>query len=244
MSAEPRYIAQKPGLRFGDRQLEVGEPVPLEPGRNYRGMLDRGEIAEVPQTLIGDGTIDASTVATNLHVLLADPEHVPEGWVHLRSVSDWLELEALARAAGLEPPVGSVESLRVEVDASALPQLLADYLANLSDAEFWAIAQTRGFGGMERGGAAEEGEPTKLTDAASTSVAPPAAETVVVAELPAGAGTTITIPTTLPETRAELAALCDSLHLEVKGTGSRGFQKESDFVAALETERARRAAHA
>lgn len=37
------YIACEP-LKFGDRTILPGEPVPVERGRNYRGMLQRGEI--------------------------------------------------------------------------------------------------------------------------------------------------------------------------------------------------------
>lgn len=42
------YVARKP-LRFGDRTLQPGESVPVEPGRDYRLMLRLGQIIEIPQ---------------------------------------------------------------------------------------------------------------------------------------------------------------------------------------------------
>lgn len=41
------YVARKP-LRFGDRTLQPGESVPVEPGRDYRLMLRLGQIIEIP----------------------------------------------------------------------------------------------------------------------------------------------------------------------------------------------------
>jgi hypothetical protein len=38
------YIANVP-LRFGDGWIHPGESVPVEPGRNYRALLQRGEIS-------------------------------------------------------------------------------------------------------------------------------------------------------------------------------------------------------
>lgn len=40
------FIANVP-LRFGDGWLHPGESVPVEPGRNYRAMLQRGQISAV-----------------------------------------------------------------------------------------------------------------------------------------------------------------------------------------------------
>lgn len=40
------FVAIQP-LKFGDGWLQPGEPVPVEKGRNYRMMLQRGEIAAV-----------------------------------------------------------------------------------------------------------------------------------------------------------------------------------------------------
>lgn len=42
------YIALK-NLRFGDGWLAPGDPVPVEPGRNYAGMVRTGLIADAPQ---------------------------------------------------------------------------------------------------------------------------------------------------------------------------------------------------
>jgi hypothetical protein len=46
MSAETPYVAQI-RLRFGDGFILPGEPVPVEPGRNYALMLSLGEISFV-----------------------------------------------------------------------------------------------------------------------------------------------------------------------------------------------------
>lgn len=48
MTTPSPYVARK-AFRFGDRTLQIGESVPVEPGRDYRLMLRLGQIAEIPQ---------------------------------------------------------------------------------------------------------------------------------------------------------------------------------------------------
>lgn len=48
LGVKPRYVAAK-HLRFGDRMLEPGERVPIEPGRDYGLMVHQGDISQVIQ---------------------------------------------------------------------------------------------------------------------------------------------------------------------------------------------------
>jgi hypothetical protein len=45
LGVEPRYVAVR-HIRFGDGMLKPGDPVPVEPGRDYGVMVHQGDIVQ------------------------------------------------------------------------------------------------------------------------------------------------------------------------------------------------------
>lgn len=201
---ETRYYAAVPGLRFGEEELAVGDPVPVEDGRDYTALIRRGDIVEaVPAA--------PSPVAPS------------PGWVDLAAV-DWYELVAAAAEMGLGPPepprtpssweelVAAGASLGIQPPAS-----LVDLNAVTTE-DLVALAVVHG----------HEALANATAEFAGAVATDPLADLVA-------------IPDPLPTTRAGLAEVCAEIGVTPIGTGSNNYVKESDYIAAIEAERARRA---
>lgn len=227
--SEQRYFAAVPGLLFGDRELEVGEPYPVEDGRDYAGMLRLGQISALRPATVG--AVDLPAVRDFDELLAEAVRHgliIPAHLVDLTSIT-WPELLECAADHGTAGAAEAIERMLRAYESEARLQ------AELESERARATAALRE---LERVAA-------ELRELQEQALAPQPASVADDARHtgPSGAEA-VEVPTTLPSTRAELEQLAAALAIQVKGTGARGFVKEADYVTAIEAERARRAAAA
>jgi len=214
-----RYVAIQ-RVKVGD-WVEPGQPVPILPGHRYDLLVRHGKIAEVPETPHEQpgGGPPAPLSEEEVRKAAADLgfDLVPTGTV------TGMTLEVTDSTIGVDLPIELLEQLAASRGFVLVPaQPITSEPATAPD-----IAPPAENVLSPEGGSLQD--PGKETAAGETEPTP--AAHAAVAE----------IPTTLPDTRAALQELANTLGLTVAGTGSKGYVKESDLVAAIEAERARRA---
>jgi len=167
--SEKQYVALKQ-LRLGDRTIQPGEDVPIEPGRSYHQMVSLGQIAEKPagtQRSLPDGAYAAVLLAGGT-VIFVDHEGQPTEVVYQgtqepdEAARGTLELE-LGQFAALvlfpddqEPVLVALSSLTWGDAAELLALKLqetetarADLVTQLTTATTAATEATKSTGGLQ-----------------------------------------------------------------------------------------------
>ena len=103
-------------MRFGDRLIAPGETVPAEEGRDYRGPLERGAIAFVPDQVASGTGVDLKAIGAvfDIEIVEATAQDAPAD--HLAWLTD-LKTRVLACAAGETTPKTPAKRTRTKTPA-------------------------------------------------------------------------------------------------------------------------------